>query len=55
MIDEKFTIEDVVIMRKSMINDGWKESIFLPAEWLYKNKSHGVKYFPRMEMYLIPF
>ena len=43
MIKENFKTEDIVIMRKSMIDDGWKDSLHLPVDWLYKSTSHEVK------------
>lgn len=37
MIKRNFSKEDVKIMRKSMGEDGWKESVFLPKDWIYRD------------------
>ena len=39
MIKNNFSSEDVNIMRKSMSEDGWRESVHLPKDWIYKNTS----------------
>ena len=46
MIKANFSSEDVKIMRKSMGEDGWRESVYLPKDWIYKdtakNSTSGV-------------
>ena len=37
MINNQFSDEEIVKMRKSMSEDGWKESEYLPTGWIYKN------------------
>ena len=47
MIKSKFNMEDINVMRKSMSEDGWRESVHLPKNWIYrdtaKNSTSGVK------------
>ena len=46
MINNNFNSEDIKIMRKSMMEDGWMESEYLPKDWIFKdtakNSTSGV-------------
>ena len=41
MIREDFREEDVKIMRKSMEEDGWRESTYLPKDWIYRDTANS--------------